>query len=208
VRRLTAARLLPRHDPARILKSTRRILLLAVAGLALGAAAQPAMAAGPEPPLALDRIGASMPTVESVPGAGLRPRSSRLLGTDEARAPYPCADYSARAIRGTSRWGEWEARGAGRRVRVITFSYGDQQVDEVWRGLKAAIAACPTELPYTLGGGKGTSRQVVRSVTRDAVVFDVITRSADGRRAWGDDRAITYQRVGVPSRRCRSPARP
>lgn len=32
-------------------------------------------------------------------GAGLRARSSRLSGTDEARAPFPCADHDARSGR-------------------------------------------------------------------------------------------------------------
>ncbi len=172
------------------------LLVLAALAAGLAVAASPAAAAGPEPPMAIDRIGASMPTVDSVPGAGLRPRSSRLHGTDEPRAPHPCADRDARTVPGTDRWGEWEARGTGRRVRVITFSYGDAKADEVWRSLKAAIAACPRELPYAFDGGKGSSRQIVRSVTRDAVVVDIVTRSADGRRAWGEDRAITYQRVG------------
>ena len=171
-------------------------LLLLVVCLGLGAAGLLPAAAGAAKPLPLNTIGASLPTVESLPGANLRARSARLTGTARNRAPFPCSDYSARSVRATSHWGEWEARGGKRRVRVITFSYGDERIDAVWKSLRSAIMACPSVLPYTDQGGAGTSTQLIRSVTANAITFDLRTRSADGSRQWGDDRAITYQRVG------------
>lgn len=170
-------------------------LALSITVLVLGCAA-PALAADPEPPLALNRIAASMPTVDSVPDAGLKTRTSRLYGTARARAPYPCSDYTARGAISTSHWGEWEAKGSGNRVRVITFSYGDRRIDAAWSALTAGIEACPAVLPRTDTGGPGSTTQTIVSSTDAAVRFELTVRGPDGSRRVGEDRAIVYQRIG------------
>ncbi|MGI9188007.1 MAG: hypothetical protein ACR2J9_10925, partial [Gaiellales bacterium] len=194
----TATSTSTRHPRARLLKALRSACLIAASSLTLALAitAAPAAAAGPEPPMPLNGIAASMPTIADVAGAGLLPSTSHLSGTARLRSPYPCADYAARGVAGTSHWGEWEAKSSeGNRVRVITFSYGDARIDTAWSKLKAAIAACPTVLARTDTGGPGITTQQIISTTADAVRFELTVRGPDGDRNVGEDRAIVYQRV-------------
>jgi hypothetical protein len=143
------------------------------------------------------RIVAALPTVADVPGAGLNARTAQVLGLDGARAPYPCTDARARGMRATVRWGEWNARGRGRSVRVITFRYPESVTAVTWRRLRSIIAACPRASALRDDdGSRGTAALVVRPTSRTMIRMDVVTRSASGSAAWGRDRVIIYQRVG------------
>jgi hypothetical protein len=140
---------------------------------------------------------AALPTVADIPGAGLNPRTEQVLGLRGARAPYPCTDARARGMRATARWGEWNARGGGRSVRVITFTYPESVTGGAWRMLRSVIATCPRVSAVRADdGSRGTAELVVRRSTRTMIRMDVLTRSASGVAAWSKDRAIIYQRVG------------
>jgi hypothetical protein len=143
------------------------------------------------------QLGAALPTVADLPGAGLAARSAEPIGADALRAPYPCPAYEAGGMRGTRRWGEWAAVGRGRSVRVLVFAYSDRRIGSVWRDLRAAIRACPRVTRVGEDdGSRGTAVQVITAATADAIRLEIRTRSASGERAWSKDRAIVYQRVG------------
>lgn len=169
------------------------IVIPAAAALAVAMVTSAAHGAPPDP----QRIASALPTVTDFPKAGLDARTAQSVATEADRAPYPCAEPAARGMRATARWAEWNARGGGRSVRVITFAYPGRVSGAVWRGLRNAIAACPrTAAVREDDGSRGTAVVVVRSGTRSAVQMDVVTRSAAGSAAWSRDRAIVYQRVG------------
>ncbi len=146
---------------------------------------------------ATDQIVAALPSTADLPGAGLGARTESAIGTGSVRAPYPCTDGRSRGMRGTERWGEWNARGGGRSVRVITFTYPESVTGGVWQRLRAAIASCPeVSAVREDDGSRGSATLVMRSSGRTAIRMDVITRSASGSAAWSRDRVIVYQRVG------------
>lgn len=171
----------------------RRARVLLGAACAAAAVMPGQLAAAPD----AQKVVEALPSVADFPGAGLEARSAQVLGTSAERAPYPCADARARGMRATGRWGEWNARGDGRSVRVIAFSYPGATAGGVWRRLRAAIDSCPRmSVVREDDGSRGTARLVVGRATGSAIRMDVITRSASGSAAWSRDRVIVYQRVG------------
>lgn len=145
---------------------------------------------------ATEKIVAALPSTADLPGAGLGARTERVLGTGSVRAPYPCSDARSRGMPGTDRWGEWNARGGGRSVRVITFTYPDSRTSGAWQRLRAAIAACPgASAVREDDGSRGTATLVMRRSGRATIRMDVLTESASGSAAWSRDRVIVYQRV-------------
>jgi len=164
-------------------------------------AARPASTLAAPPPDApapsSSRIGAALPTVADFPGSGLKLRTAQALAPSARRAPYPCTDYRARAMRGTDRWAEWKARGGGRSVRVITFAYPASNAGATWRSLRSAIDACPRIGAMRQDdGSRGTATLSIRSSSRDAIGMEIVTRSASGSSPWGKDRVMVYRRVG------------
>ena len=175
---------------------SRRTPLLRIAALAIGAMAAPAAALA-APPMALDRLGASLPGVEQFPAARLVAGDDADTGLGVARAPYPCADPTARGVTATRNWAEWSARAGATTVRLITFSYGDGGVARAWTRLRRGIAACPAVAPIRDEQGRSvTATLTVRTRTDRAIRMDVAARALDGSTSGAMDRAIIYQRVG------------
>ncbi|MGI9187678.1 MAG: hypothetical protein ACR2J9_09240 [Gaiellales bacterium] len=172
---------------------TKAIALTSV--LVVGAAT-PALAAE-APPTPTATLGAALPTIADFPSARLSPRATDVVATDADRAPYPCATYEARATMGTRHWAEWTATGLGRRVRVLVFSYGDEQVERAWSRLRTAIAACPGIMPtQTYDGSPAIATQTVLASAPDRIRMDIVARSTTDGSDRAQDRAIVYQRVG------------
>jgi lysophospholipase L1-like esterase len=171
-----------------------RVLLGAlIAALVL---ANPMAAAGVEGD-GLDQIEAGLPTIADLPGVGLERRTVQPQVGTSARAPYPCAEPSARGMRPSTRWGEWAATGRGRAVRVLVFAYPEERTGAVWRALRTAIAACPSTTDVEEDDGtRGTATFITRRLGAATVRVEVLTRSASGSAAWSRDRVIIYQRVG------------
>jgi hypothetical protein len=175
---------------------TRMTGAIALAALLLAGASATARA-GDELPMPTPEIGTSLPVIADFPSARLSPRATEVYATDTSRAPYPCAAYEARAMMSTRHWGEWAATGLGRRVRVLTFSYGDERIDDAWSRLRIAIGECPvtTRVRSNDGTSSITTQRILVSAP-NRVRMDIVTRNADGSRDREQDRAIVYQRVG------------